>query len=120
MPVFMANEIWQELKRYVNTVDRSEAAETLVSVLIDNDVTAEEIKDTFKGDIEVKTALKQYLDDHADEEDDEEDDYDDYDANYPACTLCSCRIGDEVPYGADGIAPGEVYCERCAEWSGLI
>jgi hypothetical protein len=50
----------------------------------------------------------------------DEDDYDDYDANYPACTLCSCRINDEVPFGAYGITPGEVYCERCAEWSGLI
>lgn len=77
MPVFMANEIWQELKRYVNTVDRAEAAETLVSVLIDNDVTAEEIKDTFKSDTEVKTALKQYLDDHADDEDDDYDEDDD-------------------------------------------
>jgi hypothetical protein len=75
MAVNLANEVWQELKRYVNGMDRSEAAEALVSVLIDNDVSAEEIKDAFKSDSEVKQALKQYLDDHAD--DDEEDDYDD-------------------------------------------
>ena len=83
MPAFLANEVWQELKRYVNSMDRAEAAETLVSVLIDNDVTVEEIKSTFKSDSEVKQALKQYMDDHAevaDEDDyDEEDDYDDYD-----------------------------------------
>jgi macrodomain Ter protein organizer (MatP/YcbG family) len=77
MSVDLANEVWQELKRYVNGMDRAEAAEALVSVLIDNDVSAEEIKSAFKSDSEVKQALKQYLDDHADEEDD--DDYNDDD-----------------------------------------
>lgn len=76
MAVNLANEVWQEIKRYVNTVDRAEAAESLVSVLIDNDVSAEEIKAAFKSDTEVKQALKQYLDDHADDDEDEE--YDDY------------------------------------------
>lgn len=46
--------------------------------------------------------------------------WDDYDENYPACDLCGCRIGYEVPFGADGVSIGEVYCERCAKWSGLI
>jgi hypothetical protein len=78
MAVELANEVWQELKRYVNGLDRAEAAEALVSVLIDNDVSAEEIKTSFKSDTEVKQALKQYLDDHADEDDDE-DEYDDED-----------------------------------------
>lgn len=73
MPVFLANEVWQELKRYVNTVDRAEAAETVVSVLIDNDISVEEIRDAFKGDAEIKRALTQYLDDHAEEEDYDDD-----------------------------------------------
>ena len=78
MSVELSKEIWDELKRYVNTVDRDEAAETLVSVLIDNDVGADEIKDTFKNDSEVKRALAHYLKDHEDEyEEDEEDDYED-------------------------------------------
>jgi hypothetical protein len=76
MAVNLANEVWQELKRYVNGMDRAEASEALVSVLIDNDISAEEIKSAFKSDSEVKQALKQYLDDHADDEEDE--DYDDY------------------------------------------
>jgi hypothetical protein len=79
MAVNLANEVWQELKRYVNGMDRAEAAEALVSVLIDNDISAEEIKSAFKSDSEVKQALKQYLDDHADEEDDEDDEDDYYD-----------------------------------------
>jgi hypothetical protein len=84
MAVNLANEVWQELKRYVNGMDRAEAAEALVSVLIDNDVSAEEIKDAFKSDSEVKQALKQYLDDHAEDDDyDDEDDYaDDEDDDY--------------------------------------
>ena len=77
MPVFMANEVWQEVKRYIQQQDRADASDALVSVLIDNDVSAEEIKDTFKGDSEVKRALQSYIDDHADDEDDE--DYEDYD-----------------------------------------
>jgi hypothetical protein len=74
MSVELSKEIWDELKRYVNTVDRADAAETLVSVLIDNDVGADEIKETFKSDSEVKKALAHYLKDH--EEDEDEDDYD--------------------------------------------
>lgn len=73
MSVELSKEIWDELKRYVNTVDRNEAAETLVSVLIDNDVDADEIKDVFKSDGEVKRALAHYLKDHEEEEEDEDD-----------------------------------------------
>jgi hypothetical protein len=78
MSVELSKEIWDELKRYVNPQDREEAAETLVSVLIDNDCDAPEIKSVFKSDSEVKAALASYLKDHAEEE--EEDDYDDYDS----------------------------------------
>ena len=83
MSVELSKEIWNEIKRYVNTVDRREAAETLVSVLIDNDVAADEIKVTFKSDAEVRRALTSYLKDHADEdEDDDEDLHDDEDDDY--------------------------------------
>jgi hypothetical protein len=79
MSVELSKEIWDELKRYVNPQDRDEAAETLVSVLVDNDADADEIKSVFKTDNEVKRALTSYLKDHADEEeyDDEEDDDED-------------------------------------------
>lgn len=84
MSVELSKEIWTELRRYVNSVDRDEAAETLISVLIDNDVAADEIRDTFKGDSEVRRALTSYLKDHADEEedDDDEDLHDDEDDTY--------------------------------------
>jgi hypothetical protein len=76
MSVELAKEIWDELRRYVNTVDRDDAAETLVSVLIDNDAGADEIKTVFKSDSEVKRALAHYL---KDQEEEDEDDYEDED-----------------------------------------
>ena len=78
MSVELAKEIWDELRRYVNPQDRTESAETLVAVLIDNDVSADEIKTVFKTDTEVKRALTSYLKDH-EEEDTDDDDYDESD-----------------------------------------
>jgi hypothetical protein len=78
----VASEIWNELKRYVNTVDRQEAAETLVSVLIDHDEDVEDIRDAFKHDSDVKRALTAYLDndkDYDEEDVDEEIDEDEPD-----------------------------------------
>ena len=83
MSVELSKEIWDELKRYVNPQDREEAAETLVSVLIDNDCDAGDIKAVFKSDSVVKAALASYLKDHAEEDEEEEfDDEDDEDDNY--------------------------------------
>jgi hypothetical protein len=75
----LASELWGELKRFVNTVDRAEAAETVVQILLDNDSDVDNIRDAFKGDLDIKRALTAYLDndkDYAeDEEDPEEEDY---------------------------------------------
>ena len=82
MSSIVASEIWNELKRYVNTVDRQEAAETLVSVLIDHDEDVEDIRDAFKHDSDVKRALTAYLDndkDYNEEDTDEEIDEDEPD-----------------------------------------
>jgi hypothetical protein len=81
MSVELASEIWTEIKRHINSVDRNDAAETMVSVLIDNDVSAEEIKSAFKGDAEIKRALSDYLKEEElelEEDLDEEEDLDDY------------------------------------------
>jgi hypothetical protein len=83
MSIELSREIWNELRRYVNTVDRDEAAETFVSVLIDNDVDADEIKSVFKTEPDVKRALASYLKDHVDDEDEDDDDlHNDYDDEY--------------------------------------
>ena len=77
----IASEIWGELKRFVNTVDRQEAAETVVQILMDNDSEVDDIRNAFKGDLDIKRALTAYLDNDKDyledeeEEDPEEEDY---------------------------------------------
>jgi hypothetical protein len=74
----IASEIWGELKRYVNTVDRSEAADILVSLLIDHDEDAEDIREAFKGDSDVKRALVSYINNDQEEDiDEDEEDIDD-------------------------------------------
>jgi hypothetical protein len=72
----IAREIWQELKRYINEIDREEAADTLVSVLIDNDMDADDIKSAFKTDSDIKRALNSYLEDEEDADEEYEDDED--------------------------------------------
>jgi hypothetical protein len=73
----IASEIWGELKRFVNTVDRAEAAETVIQILMDNDSDVEDIRDAFKGDSDIKRALTAYLDNDKDyaAEDEEDDEY---------------------------------------------
>jgi hypothetical protein len=77
MAVNLAQDLWSELKRYISSVDRSEAAETLVNLLIDNDYDAEEIKSAFKNDTDIKRALSEYLIDEPDSEEEEEEFEDD-------------------------------------------
>ena len=72
----VAAEIWSELRRYVGGGDRSEAAEIMVSVLINNDEDPEDIRAAFKGDSDVRAALQDYLaQDPADPDDEEMDGY---------------------------------------------
>ena len=81
MSEHLAAEIWGELKRYVNTVDRAEAAETVVQILMDNDSEVDDIRDAFKGDSDIKRALTTYLDNDKDYEEDEEEE-DEVDDDY--------------------------------------
>jgi hypothetical protein len=50
--------------------------------LIDNDISAADIKEAFKGDSDVKGALAHYLKDHVEEEDDDDELSDDEDDEY--------------------------------------
>jgi hypothetical protein len=82
----IASEIWGELKRFVNTVDRDEAAETVIQILMDNDSDVEDIRNAFKGDSDIKRALTAYLDNDkdytAEDEEDEFEEDDDIDSEY--------------------------------------
>jgi len=70
----MASVIWDELKRYINVVDRGEAAENLVSVLVDNDCDPEDIKTAFAGDKDIKLAIASYINSDQEEFDEESED----------------------------------------------
>ena len=74
----IVSEVWGELKRFVNTVDRADAADIVISVMIDHDCDIDDIKAAFKGDSDIKRALAAYIDDgkHDDEDLDEDLDED--------------------------------------------
>jgi hypothetical protein len=77
MSVDLAAAVWEELKRYIGPLDRTEAADAMVNLLIDSNFDSDEIRESFRGDAEVKRALQGYLDDNNDNEDIDDDD-DDY------------------------------------------
>ena len=67
-------EVWDALRTHIDFNDRSDAADSLVNLLIDNNYEAEDIKDAFKGNKEMLTALKENL-----AHQDTEESYEDYD-----------------------------------------
>jgi hypothetical protein len=81
MTEHVAAEIWREIKRYINPGERTDAAETVLSVMIDHDCDPADIRAAFGSDAEMKRVLQDYLDDHQDDEDDEEE-IDDDDSGY--------------------------------------
>jgi len=66
-------EVWDALRSHIDFNERSEAADTLINFLVDNNYEPDDIKDAFRGDKEMLNALKGYMDEH-----DTEDDYEDY------------------------------------------
>ena len=85
MSIGLIGEVWKLLKSSIEAGDVDGAAETLVNYLVEEDYSAHEIKNTFRGDKDIKDALDFYLETPEDGlvheyEDDFEDDYnDDYD-----------------------------------------
>ena len=78
-------EIWTELKRYIGQVDRSEAADVVVSLLIDNDYDVDDIRSMFRGDADIKKALVEYQegdDSNSYDEEEEEFDEEEFDEDY--------------------------------------
>jgi hypothetical protein len=84
MQTQMISEFWGELKRYINTVDRSEAAESMIAIMIDHDCDPEDIRTAFSSDSEFKRILADYLDQENSEEEysEEEDEHDIDDENW--------------------------------------
>ena len=74
MKLDFVSEVWDALRTHIDFNDRSDAADSLINLLIDNNYEAEDIKDAFKGDKEMLTALKENL-----AHQDTEESYEDYD-----------------------------------------
>lgn len=79
MSLSLVATIWDELKNFIPLEDRSEAADSMVMAMIDDDYDAGDIKHAFRGDQYVKEALASHTDDDSideewDEEDEEEED----------------------------------------------
>ena len=74
-------EVWEALRSHIDFNERKDAADTLVNLLIENNYEADNIKDSFRGDKEILTALKDYVSEHeAEYEDyDEDEDIDEWD-----------------------------------------
>lgn len=65
------SELWDALRDHIDMSERSDAADTLVNLLIDNNYEIDDIKDAFR-DKEITAALKGYTDEHFPEEEYEE------------------------------------------------
>ena len=76
MSLDFVSEVWDALRSHIDFNERSDAADSLINLLIDNNYEPEEIKDAFRGEKEIITAVKDYLSQHEDELEYEDDDYD--------------------------------------------
>lgn len=83
MSLDMVVEVWDTLRSHVDANDRKDAADSLINLLIDHNYEASDIKDAFKGDKDVISALKYYAEQHdAEEEYEEDEDGDDNSDDY--------------------------------------
>ena len=81
MSLDFVSEIWEALASHIDYNERKEAADTLINFLIDNNYEPEDIKESFAGNKDMLTALKDYLEENdlGEEEEEyvDEEDYDD-------------------------------------------
>lgn len=84
----IAKEIWYEVVGFIDHDDRQDAADGFLSLLIDNDITATEIREAFKNDEWIADSVTTYLgDDHPqpeeyDDWEEEEEDEDEINEDY--------------------------------------
>jgi hypothetical protein len=76
-------QLWKELRGFVDPAEITDASETLVNVLIENDFEPEEIRTAFKRDPDVMDALTVFYEVQAEDEEEEwEDEEDSYEDDY--------------------------------------
>ena len=81
MSLRIITEIWEVLREHIDFNDRTDAADTLVNYLMDNNYEVDEIKDEF-SDKDITTALKGYAEQHFQEEEYEEHEDEDQDEDW--------------------------------------
>ena len=81
MSLDTVSEVWEVLREHIDLNDRSEAADTLVTYLIENNYEVDDIKDAFR-DKDITTALKEYAAAHFQEEEYEEYEDEDQDEDW--------------------------------------
>jgi len=74
MSLTLISEAWDALRQHIQMADKSDAADTLVNLLIDNGYDVDEIKENFRGDKDIANALVYFS-----EQDDYTEDYEDDD-----------------------------------------
>ncbi len=79
LEVDILSEMWLTTKEYVNPKDRQAAADHVISVVADHNITERDLKSFGSTDSYLKRALREYLGEEETEEvdydDDEDDDY---------------------------------------------
>jgi hypothetical protein len=81
MSLDTVSEVWELLREHIDFNDRGDAAESLVTYLIENNHEVEEIKEAFR-DKDISKALKDYADEHFQEEEYEEYEDEDQDEEW--------------------------------------
>ncbi len=82
MSLDFVSEVWDALRSHIDFNERAEAADSLINLLIDNNYEPEDIKDAFRGDKDLLSALKGYVEQHDTEEEYEEDEDQDQDEEW--------------------------------------
>jgi hypothetical protein len=72
MSLNLLSEVWEVLREHIDLNDRSDATDSLVAYLIENNYEVDDIKTAFR-DKEINKALKDYADEHFQAEEDYED-----------------------------------------------
>lgn len=79
MSLLLVAEMWSAVKESIISSDRSVVADNVISMLIDHDISPDEIRKAFRGEGDIIDALKYYMDSEDwstsdDDEDELEDD----------------------------------------------
>jgi hypothetical protein len=79
MSLTLISEAWEALRQHIQLADKSDAADSLVNLLIDHGYDVDEIKENFRGDKDIANALVYFSEQEEYEEDWEDEDTSDDD-----------------------------------------